>query len=88
MTLVDLRDDEELSPGDLAAIEARSKWIEFARHPDRRGRQLPPVDADWHLWMARAGRGWGKLLDIETPIPTPSGWTTMGELKPDRKSVV
>lgn len=82
MTLLDLRDDEELSPGDLAAIEARSQWIEFARHPDRRGRQLPPVDADWHLWMARAGRGWGKLLDIETPIPTPSGWTTMGELKP------
>lgn len=26
------------------------------------------------------GRGFGKALCLETPIPTPSGWTTMGEL--------
>ena len=25
--------------------------------------------------------GGGKLLDVNTPIPTPGGWTTMGELK-------
>ncbi len=28
-----------------------------------------------------AGRRWGKALALDTPIPTPSGWTTMGELK-------
>lgn len=27
-------------------------------------------------------RGWGKALALDTPIPTPSGWSTMGELAP------
>lgn len=27
------------------------------------------------------GKGSGKALALDTPIPTPSGWTTMGELK-------
>lgn len=26
-------------------------------------------------------RRFGKALDVDTPIPTPNGWTTMGELK-------
>ena len=25
--------------------------------------------------------GKGKALDVETPIPTPSGWTNLGELQ-------
>lgn len=29
-----------------------------------------------------AGVGAGKALALDTPIPTPSGWTTMGELHP------
>lgn len=32
------------------------------------------------LNTVRAQRGCGKLLDIHTKIPTPTGWTTMGEL--------
>ncbi len=28
-----------------------------------------------------AGRRWGKALALDTPIPTPHGWTTMGELR-------
>lgn len=31
--------------------------------------------------VIRMGRRAGKALDINTPIPTPSGWKTMGELK-------
>lgn len=31
--------------------------------------------------MLSAGEGVGKALDIDTPIPTPSGWTTMGALR-------
>jgi len=30
--------------------------------------------------VARMGRRIGKALDINTPIPTPNGWKTMGEL--------
>lgn len=26
-------------------------------------------------------KGWGKALALDTPIPTPMGWTTMGELR-------
>lgn len=50
-------------------------WRVWAR-PD----QIPP-EGDWTLWLFLAGRGSGKLLCDTTPIPTPSGWTTMGELK-------
>jgi phage terminase large subunit-like protein len=32
----------------------------------------------WRTWLILAGRGWGKLLSLDTPLPTPTGWTTMG----------
>ncbi len=41
--------------------------------------QIPPA-GDWLIWLVLAGRGFGKALALDTPIPTPSGWTTMGEL--------
>jgi hypothetical protein len=45
----------------------------------RRIEQTPPP-GDWRVWLLLAGRGFGKLLDVKTPIPTPTGWTSMGEL--------
>lgn len=44
-----------------------------------RREQLPP-EGSWVLWLVLAGRGFGKLLDAKTPLPTPTGWTTMGEV--------
>jgi hypothetical protein len=44
-----------------------------------RPNQIPPC-GEWLTWLILAGRGFGKLLDNETTIPTPSGWTTMGEV--------
>ena len=44
-----------------------------------RDNQLTPL-GDWYVWMIRAGRGFGKALATDTPIITPSGWTTMGDL--------
>ncbi|WP_374727394.1 ATP-binding protein [Haloactinomyces albus] len=47
----------------------------------------------WDPWMAQevrdasgltamvAGLGGGKALALDTPLPTPSGWTTMGEVE-------
>lgn len=46
-----------------------------------RPNQLLPEDDSWHLALLLAGRGYGKGLVLDTPIPTPTGWTTMGELK-------
>ena len=37
-------------------------------------------DGDWNIWIALAGRGWGKAIDVDTPIATPSGWVRMGDL--------
>lgn len=31
-------------------------------------------------FILRCGRRYGKALALDTPIPTPSGWTTMGEI--------
>lgn len=40
-----------------------------------------PVGVTPHILIA-GPTGSGKLLECSTKIPTPSGWTTMGELKP------
>ncbi|MBL4716962.1 MAG: DNA-packaging protein [Erythrobacter sp.] len=44
-----------LPPQLQAAVTARSKWLSQAR-PD----QVTPPGMDWPIWMALAGRGWGK----------------------------
>jgi predicted phage terminase large subunit-like protein len=37
---------------------------------------------DWHTWLILAGRGAGKALALDTPLPTPAGWTQMGQVAP------
>lgn len=46
-----------------------------------RDNQLSPK-TDWRYWLCLAGRGWGKALSLDTPLPTPDGWTTMRNIKP------
>ena len=58
-----------------AARVRRTSWEKTARPS-----QLPP-DGDWLFWLVLAGRGFGKALDVTTPIPTPSGWSTMGSIR-------
>lgn len=53
----------------------RKAWEATAR-PN----QLTPP-GDWFIWYVQAGRGFGKALALDTPIPTPTGWTTMGEIQ-------
>lgn len=48
-------------------------------HPHCRANQRPP-ESDWFVWLLLSGRGFGKMLALDTPIPTPSGWTTMGDI--------
>ena len=59
---------------DLAGALLES-WRLYAR-PE----QTAP-DGDWSVWLLLAGRGSGKALALDTPLPTPSGWTTMGEVR-------
>lgn len=34
----------------------------------------------WQTWVLLAGRGFGKAIDINTPIPTPEGWKKLSEI--------
>lgn len=61
---------------------ADPKWFESLRSYQKTG-------ARWLLDMPRGARGrlladpmgFGKALDVNTPVPTPDGWTTMGALR-------
>lgn len=43
--------------------------------------QIWPTSA-WKIWVLSAGRGFGKLLGLNTPVPTPEGWSSIGEIEP------
>lgn len=55
--------------------ELKFNWRNWAR-PN----QLPPED-DWDIWLLLAGRGFGKLAALTTPLLTTSGWSTMGDIR-------
>jgi len=63
---------KKCSPQELEAI----KW-DWKLHA--REKQLPPK-SDPFIWLLMTGRGFGKALSLDTPIPSPDGWTTMGDL--------
>lgn len=47
-----------------------------------RPNQITPSDElDWLVWLFLAGRGTGKALALDTPIPLSDGWTTMEKVK-------
>jgi hypothetical protein len=62
-----------LTPREKTQLEYTWEWW-------ARPKQIEPSD-DWRVWLVCAGRGFGKALAIDTPIPTPTGWKTMGELQ-------
>lgn len=43
--------------------------------------QLAAISSQNPLVLVQSGAGTGKALPLDTPILTPTGWTTMGELK-------
>ncbi len=51
-------------------------WRSWAR-PE----QISPPGL-WSIWLYLAGRGSGKALALDTPIPTMEGWKSMGSLIP------
>src|ERR1039458_6656311 len=76
----------------LAPLEEKSKWycdnIYCDGKPHKgwegkhcRSNQRPP-QTDWFIWLLLSGRGFGKEIALDTPIPTPNGWTTMGDITP------
>lgn len=60
---------------DEQAYALLNSW-DFVARPE----QIIP-EGDWRYYVILAGRGWGKGSTLNTSIPTPTGWTTMGEIK-------
>ena len=69
----DLRQGGVLSQA-LPGYEERPAQIEMAALVARSISQNTPA-------IIEASTGTGKALDVDTPIPTPSGWKRMGDLK-------
>jgi phage terminase large subunit-like protein len=81
----------ELSAAQRVAMLPPSQRAEILADFD-----LETLQYDWSFWSRPAqyipmsvtqsrilflgGRGAGKMLDVATPVPTPTGWTTMGAL--------
>ena len=68
---------ESLSELDKIAYGAHLNWLSKAKYYQI----APPLEHDWTHWLVIAGRGAGKQLCVDTPIPTPSGWIKNGDLK-------
>lgn len=74
----------ELTPQQLEELEY--EWRFWAR-PEQLPPELSQGDKDnppgpWNTWLLNAGRGFGKALALDTPLPTVAGWTTMGDVRP------
>lgn len=83
-----------LSPAELVAQltpKERAAWFDSLTEEEQdalewhwrfwaRPKQVPP-DGNWLLWVIRAGRGFGKALALDTPLPTPTGWCSMGDVR-------
>jgi len=87
------RSEEDLSQADIVADlpEDQREEILAGLDPDKllfdrnfwlRPSQLAAVDSSHQLTVCLAGRGWGKAQRLDTPLPTPTGWTTMGDVLP------
>lgn len=70
------------SPANVAAYCSEGKWLP-AWHLKVISRALVEAETDPEqsfLNLQVTVRG-GKALDVDTPVPTPTGWTAMGDLK-------
>lgn len=73
--LPEKKQEEILGGTDIAELE--HVWDEWWARPN----QVIPEEPYYPIHLLLTGRGWGKALALDTPLPTPTGWTTMGEVK-------
>lgn len=64
----------ECTDAELLDMDRGAWW--YTSRPE----QIAP-EGDWGLWLILAGRGFGKAVALGTPIPTPSGWTKIADIR-------
>lgn len=78
--MVEAMNPEELAQLDkLIEPELLAKWLPTP------GPQSDAYFSKADLLLYGGGAGGGKMLDVNTPIPVPFGWSTMGQLIPGAK---
>jgi hypothetical protein len=78
VVLASLDEDERaVLVSTLDPVVWAKKYLNF----EARWYQADMLNCSSQFKVVRAGRRVGKALAIDTPIPTPNGWTTMGELR-------
>jgi phage terminase large subunit-like protein len=60
---------------DQATMQALQYDADFWLRPNQK---IP--EGDWYITALVAGRGFGKMLDVSTKVPTPTGWVKLGEI--------
>lgn len=71
----------------MAYLKWQSEWTQTAR-PNQIPPEVDPGTGEpWLEFGAMSGRGWGKALDIDTPVPVPSGWRAMRDIRVGDKVV-
>src|SRR5882672_1307790 len=63
-----------------ALLDEANQNLKYDWSKNARPNQLPP-SGNYRFLVIMAGRGFGKALSLDTPIPTVSGWKTMGEIQ-------
>lgn len=67
---------KKLNPIQQTIFNWQLKW-----HRQAHDHQIEPPGDWWSIWLLLAGRGAGKGLALDTPIPTPEGWKRNGDLQ-------
>lgn len=65
---------------ELLSLESRMLYWERVGYEPHPG-QLRVHMSDARFKASCNGRRWGKALALDTPLPTPDGWTTMGDVR-------
>ena len=64
--------------------EEQAQWLtrmNLGYAQDNLKARTPDPAEPWTEFGAQAGRGFGKAVHVLCPVPTPTGWATMGELR-------
>lgn len=63
----------------IALVKQLERVDKYDWSTNARPEQIEP--AEYNVWILNAGRGFGKMLELGVEIPTPTGWTKLGELR-------
>ena len=68
-------------PPEVGEIDVNELWHPISPENGIPSKQQQALDSEADVLLYGGAAGSGKLLDVDTQIPTPLGWTTMGDIQ-------